>query len=92
MPSSLAGLSASARGVITTANRSAVVLSQSLTTPFADPLAGLKDRNLRDAESYTGKGGSRQSFLCFIFPRVIYLLLLRISAAFFVRNAREKPQ
>jgi hypothetical protein len=41
---SLASLSASAPGVITTANRSAVALSQSLTTPFADPFAGLKGR------------------------------------------------
>src|SRR6266852_1166229 len=52
---SLASLSASAPGVITTANRSAVALSQRLTTPFADPFAGLEDRNLRDAESYTEK-------------------------------------
>ena len=67
LSSSLAGLSASAPGVITTANRSAVVLSQSLTTPFADPFAGLKDRNLRDGQSYTEKIFSRQSFVCFIF-------------------------
>lgn len=36
------------RASIATSNRSAVALSQSLTTPFADPVAGLKDRNLRD--------------------------------------------
>jgi len=53
LSSSLAGLSASATGVIATSNRSAVALSQSLTTPFADPFAGLKYRNLRDTESYT---------------------------------------
>jgi hypothetical protein len=70
LPSFLAGLSASTWGVITAANRSAAVLSQSLTTPFADPLAGLKDRNLRDVESYTEKNFAGQSFqilLCFIF-------------------------
>jgi hypothetical protein len=67
LPSFLADLSASTRGVITAANRSAAVLSQSLTTPFADPLAGLKDRNLRDGQSYTQKKFSRQSFMCFIF-------------------------
>jgi hypothetical protein len=40
----LASLSASTKGVIASANRSAFTLSQSLTTPFADPLAGLKSR------------------------------------------------
>jgi hypothetical protein len=55
------------RASLATSNRSAVALSQSLTTPFADPFAGLKDRNLRDGESYTEKNFSRQSFVCFIF-------------------------
>jgi hypothetical protein len=55
------------RASIATANRSAVALSQSLTTPFADPFAGLKDRNLRDAVTYIEKNFSRQSFVCFIF-------------------------
>lgn len=49
----LASLSASTKGVIASANRSAFTLSQSLATPFADPLAGLKDRNLRDTDAYT---------------------------------------
>ena len=64
LPSKPFGLS---DGRQTTANRSAAVLSRSLTTPFADPFAGLKDRNLRDGESYTEKNSSRQSFVCFIF-------------------------
>jgi hypothetical protein len=67
LSSFLAGLSASATGVLATSNRSAVALSQSLTTPFADPFAGLKDRNLRDAESYTGKVLPGQFSMCFIF-------------------------
>ena len=50
---SLASLSASATGVIATTNRSVVTLSQSVTTLFACPTAGLKDRNLRDGQSYT---------------------------------------
>ena len=50
---SLASLSASATGVIVTTNRSVVTLSQSVTTLFACPTAGLKDRNLRDGQSYT---------------------------------------
>jgi len=49
----LANLSASTKGVIAIANRSAFALSQSLTTPFADPFVGLKDRNLRDGRIYT---------------------------------------
>jgi hypothetical protein len=36
------------RASIASANRSAFALSQSLTTPFADPLSGLDGRNLRD--------------------------------------------
>jgi hypothetical protein len=63
----LASLSASTKGVIASANRSAFTLSQSLTTPFADPLAGLKDRNLRDTDAYTEKNFLGQFFLCFIF-------------------------
>ena len=59
---------------ITSANRSAFALSQNLTVPFADPLAGLDGRNLRDAESYTEKNFSDQLFVCFISWRVIYLL------------------
>src|SRR6267154_3793131 len=50
---SLASLSASATGVIVTTNRSVFTLSQSVTTLFACPFAGLKDRNLRDGQSYT---------------------------------------
>ena len=49
----LASLSASTKGVIASANRSAFTLSQSLATPFADPFVGLKDRNLRDTDAYT---------------------------------------
>ena len=51
--SSLASLSASATGVIATTNRSVVTLSQSVTTLFAGPFAGLKDRDLRDGQTYT---------------------------------------
>ena len=49
----LASLSASTKGVIATANRSAFALSQSLATPFAGPFVGLKDRNPRDGSVYT---------------------------------------
>src|SRR3977135_1098916 len=49
----LATLSASATGVIVSTNRSVFTLSQSVTTLFACPFAGLKDRNLRDGQSYT---------------------------------------
>ena len=59
------------RASITTANRSAVALSQSLTTPFADPFAGLKGRDLRDGVTYTEKKFSGQFFVCFIFRRMI---------------------
>ncbi len=41
------------RASIATANRSAFALSQSLTTPFADPFVGLKNRNPRDGSVYT---------------------------------------
>jgi len=53
------------RASIASANRSAFTLSQSLATPFADPFVGLKDRNLRDAESYTEKKFPGQIFLVF---------------------------
>jgi len=70
----LASLSASALGVITTANRSAAALSQSVTTPFADPFAGLEDRDLRDAQSYIEKNFLGQFSACFIFrKRLIWL-------------------
>jgi hypothetical protein len=68
---SLASLSASTPGVITTANRSAVALSQSLTTPFADPFAGLKGRDLHDSVTYIEKKFSGQFFVCFIFRKMI---------------------
>ncbi len=88
----LASLSASTKGVIATSNRSAVALSQSLTTPFADPFAGLKDRNLRDAESYTEKNFLGQFFVCFIFRRMIYLILRWKDSASFVRSTRKKQR
>jgi len=58
-------------GVVTTANRSAAALSRNVTTPFVDPFVGLKGRDLRDGETYTEKKISRQSFMCFIFPKSI---------------------
>ena len=61
----LASLSASTKGVIASANRSAFTLSQSLTTPFADPLAGLKSRNLRDTDAYTENIFWGQTFMIF---------------------------
>jgi len=61
----LANLSASTKGVIASANRSAFTLSQSLTTPFADPLAGLKSRNLRDTDAYTENIFWGQTFMIF---------------------------
>ena len=70
----LASLSASTKGVIASANRSAFTLSQSLATPFADPFVGLDGRNLRDADFYTENKFSNQLFVCFIFRRVIYSL------------------
>src|SRR5581483_10047155 len=70
--SSFASLSASTKGVIASANRSAFTLSQSLATPFADPFVGLDGRNLRDAESYTENNFSDQLFVCFIFREMIY--------------------
>ncbi len=64
------------RASIASANRSAFTLSQSLATPFADPLVGLKDRNLRDAESYTEKKFPGQFFVLsgvFYFRRICFL-------------------
>ena len=60
------------RASIASANRSAFTLSQSLATPFADPFAGLKSRNLRDTDAYTENDFFDQLFVCFIFQRVIY--------------------
>jgi len=59
----LASLSASTKGVIASANRSAFALSQSLATPFADPFVGLKDRNLRDTDAYTENNFRGQFFV-----------------------------
>ena len=79
----LASLSASTKGVIASANRSAFTLSQSLTTPFADPFVGLKDRNLRDAESYTEKKFPGQTFMVFcmfyFFAPVNFFIILASS-------------
>ncbi len=72
----LASLSASTKGVIASANRSAFTLSQSLATPFADPFVGLKDRNLRDAESYTEKKFPGQFFVS---VRVFYFAEKKVS-------------
>ena len=63
----LASLSASTKGVIASANRSAFTLSQSLTTPFADPFVGLDGRDLRDTDAYTENDFFDQLFVCFIF-------------------------
>ena len=86
----LASLSASTKGVIASANRSAFTLSQSLATPFADPFVGLKDRNLRDAESYTEKNFSRQSFVCFISPNVFYFFFAEKSMGFLKENQSKE--
>ena len=75
----LASLSASTKGVIASANRSAFTLSQSLTTPFADPLAGLKDRNLRDIDAYTENIFWGQTFMIFC---VFYFFGIYFSARF----------
>ena len=79
---------------ITSANRSAFALSQNLAVPFADPLAGLDGRNLRDAESYTEKDLFDQLFVCFIFRRVIYLFgeinLLNVSWVLKKNKRRKK--
>ena len=55
------------RASLATANRSAFALSQSLTAPFADPFAGLKDRNLRDGRIYTRKDFLQSIFFVFYF-------------------------
>jgi hypothetical protein len=60
------------RASIASANRSAFTLSQSLTTPFADPFVGLDGRNLRDTDAYTENNFFDQDLVCFIFRRVIY--------------------
>ena len=78
------------RASLATSNRSAVALSQSLATPFADPFAGLKDRNLRDAESYTEKNFSRQSFVCFISPNVFYFFFAEKSMGFLQENQSKE--
>ena len=62
------------RASLASANRSAFALSQSLTTPFADPFVGLDGRNLRDAESYTEKKFFDQLFVCFIFLTLVFFL------------------
>ena len=71
------------RASIASANRSAFTLSQSLTTPFADPFVGLKDRNLRDAESYTEKKFPGQTFMVFcmfyFFAPVNFFIILASS-------------
>jgi hypothetical protein len=65
----LASLSASTKGVIAIANRSAFALSQSLATPFADPFVGLKNRNPRDGRIYNRKALQGQFF---VFIHVFY--------------------
>jgi len=75
----LASLSASTKGVIASANRSAFTLSQSLATPFADPLAGLKSRNLRDTDAYTENIFWGQTFMIFC---VFYFFGIYFSARF----------
>ena len=77
----LASLSASTKGVIASANRSAFTLSQSLTTPFADPLAGLKDRNLRDTDAYTENIFWGQTFMIFCVFYFFGIYFLRVSPA-----------
>ena len=86
----LASLSASATGVIATTNRSVFTLSQSVTTLFACPFAGLKDRNLRDGQSYTEKNFSRQSFMCFIFRKTICFSFVEKNAQHFLYQGYGK--
>ena len=71
------------RASIASTNRSAFALSQSLTTPFADLFAGLKDRNLRDGEFYTENNFPGQFFVCFIFQRLIYFRFAQELCNFF---------
>jgi hypothetical protein len=84
------------RASIASANRSAFTLSQSLATPFADPFVGLKDRNLRDAESYTEKKFPGQSLCllqCFIFTRKTFCLSpIRLRASHFFDFLAEKTR
>jgi hypothetical protein len=77
------------RASIATANRSAFALSQSLTTPFADPFVGLKDRNLRDAKFYTVQRFSGQFFGVFFFKKVFYLVRREENIGFSA-NPRKK--
>src|ERR1700682_699367 len=80
------------RASITTANRSAVALSQSLTTPFADPFAGLKGRDLRDGETYIEKTSDGQFFVCFIFRSMIHLLFATGKALVYSANSKENTK
>src|SRR6476661_6399263 len=50
------------------------------------PFAGLKDRNLRDGQSYTEKKFSRQSFMCFIFRKTICFSFLSEKCLAFRRK------
>jgi hypothetical protein len=80
----LASLSASTKGVIATANRSAFALSQSLTTPFAVPLLVSKTVTfvtLMLIQKGKFESNVSLSFVCFIFQkRIGFLLTLKIPA------------
>ena len=71
----LASLSASTKGVIAIANRSAFALSQSLTTPFAVPLLVSKTV-IFVTDAFIPKTISRINFfVCFIFRMVFFYFL-----------------
>ncbi len=81
------------RASIATSNRSAVALSQNLTVPFADPFAGLKDRNLRDAESYTEKnfcGQTFEIFSVFYFSKIDLFFISAAEIAKFIQQIRKR--
>lgn len=78
---------------IATANRSAFALSQNLTVPFADPLAGLDGRNLRDGV-FIPKRDFRVNFSCVLFfeERFIFFVTQnsRVFSQISVRKVRQR--
>ena len=74
------------RASLASANRSAFTLSQSLTTPFADPFVGLDGRNLRDGVSYTENIFWGQFFCVFYFPENNFVLLAGMNSCHFSKK------
>lgn len=91
----LASLSASTKGVIATANRSAFTLSQSLTTPFAVPLLVSKTVTfvtLMLIQKGKIESNFSRSFVCFIFQKRVGVLLTMKIPFGFQRNLARKTK